>query len=194
MSTAPVPLIPKKSLPAELRAGDAHSWEVQTELAAGTMLGFVLTGVIANVPTRITIPAVAVDANGLATFTVPSATSGAWLPGRYEWVCFATDTSSQRTEIAQGKIRILPDVGGDAPVDPRSCNQKVLDSIRQVIAGNALDDVMIYKIGGRELTKIPRKDLLQQELIFEGRVRRERIRRGEFVRTNTVGIKFGGRG
>jgi hypothetical protein len=184
---------PKRSLPPRLRAGDAHSWTVQTDLPVGTMLSYVLTGVIANVPTRITIAAVAVDATGDAAFAVPSATSSAWLPGSYQWVLFAVDSSSNRTEVSQGKIRILPDVQGSSqPVDPRSYNEKVLASIRAVIAGTALDDVMMYKIGGRELTKIPRKDLLTQELVFENRVRAERIKRGEYVPTQNVGIRFGG--
>lgn len=186
----------KDSLPPELRAGDARSWSVPTNLAAGTLVFYVLTAVISNRPVRNKIggAGVAVDASGMAAFILDSATTATWVPGRYQWVAFAVDGDGDRTQLAQGVIKILPDVAGDAAVDPRSFNQKVLDSIRAVIAGNALDDVAMYKIGGRELTKIPRETLLKQEAIFEDRVRRERIRRGEKVPTKTVGITFGGRG
>ncbi len=202
------PLPPPQSLPAELRAGDALDWTVQTGLPATSVVFFVLTGVVANSPTRLNIggngaattvggvttySGAAVDAMGLATFSIASATSAAWLDGRYQWVAFAIDATGRRTAIATGTVRILPDVNGASPADPRSYNQQVLDSIRAVIAGTALDDVQMYKIGGRELTRIPRMELFKQLAIFEARVRNERIRRGENVPTKTAGITFGGR-
>lgn len=189
------------SLPQELRAGDLLSVNVQTDLAAGTLLFYVLTGIVGNVPTRITIgqtgnpPAggVAVDASGNAAFTVASTVTAAWQAGRYQWIAFAVDTGSNRSELAQGEIRITPDPAGTLPADPRSYNRRLLDQLRAVLQGKALDDVAMYKIGQRELTKIPIRDLLYWEGVVEARVRRERIAAGESVPTRTVGIAFGGR-
>jgi hypothetical protein len=177
-----------------LRSGDTLVWEVQTRLPPGYTLFFVLTAVLANVPVRILIPAATIDANGLATFNIAGTVSGAWQPGRYQWVAFFTDTNGNRAELAQGVVRILPNVAGAAPVDPRSANEKLLGAIKCLLQGKALDDAQMYKIGGRELTKMALMDLLKWEGLIEARVRNERIRRGEYVPTKTIGITFGGRG
>lgn len=195
----PLPL--NESLPPRLRAGDQLNWSVQTCLPAGTLVFFILTGIIGNVPVRLYIAqpsgdpptGTAVDASGVAAFTLTSAQTGVWEPGSYQWVAFSLDSSGNRCELAQGKIRVEPDPGGTNPADPRTYNEKVLAQIRCVIAGTALDDVQMYKIGGREVTKMSRLDLLKFEGVFEARVMRERRRRGEKVPTKTVGILFGGR-
>ena len=199
MSTAPLSYLqPNQSLPPELRAGDGRTWAIDASLPPGTTLSYTLTGVIANQPRRLNIPAagqppVTIDSNGNATFAVTSAVTAAWLPGRYEWVMFAFDASGQRTQIASGTLRVLPDPNGAVPTDPRTYNQRMLEQIRAVLAENALDDVAMYKVGGRELTKVDRLTLLKVEALFESRVRRERIRKGQFVPTKTQGIVFGGR-
>lgn len=182
-----------QSLPAQIRAGDAFAWSVQTQLAAGLTLFYVLTAIVKNAPVRIAIPPVSIDVNLLASFSIASSVSAAWTPGKYQWVCFAIDGLGNRSEIAQGKIRIDPDVNGATAVDPRSDNERLLANIQALLQGKALDDAAMYKIGTRELTKMTIKDLLYWEAIIEARVRRERIRRGEYVPTKTVGITFGGR-
>ncbi len=176
-----------------MRAGDLFAWQVQTGLLPGTSVLYFLTGVVNNVPVRIAIPSVFTDASGVASFSVPSATTGTWTPARYQWVCFAVDSSGNRTELGIGKLLVDPDVGGAAPVDPRSNNEKLLGNVKCLLQGKALDDVIMYKIGTRELTKMPIKELLYWEGILEARVRRERARRGEYVPTKTIGILFGGR-
>ena len=79
------------------------------------------------------------------------------------------------------------------PSTPRSENERLLANVKCLLQGKALDDAIMYKIGTRELTKMPVKDLLYWEGILETRVRRERIRRGESVPSKTIGITFGGR-
>lgn len=201
MSNTPCTLAPNVSLPPRLRAGDRHAWNVQTEnLSAGTVLFYVLTGIIGNVPTRFNIPAgtqpaggVAIDATGAATFTLTSAQTANWQPGRYDWVLFASDTNANRTQLSLGKVWIDPDPNGATVADSRTRNERMLYQIRCLLEGKVQDDVQMYKIGGRELTKIDPEILMDWEGVYEARVRKERMRRGEFVRTNTVGITFGGR-
>jgi hypothetical protein len=190
----PPPLLPAKSLPPRLRGGDLLAFSVQTNLPAGFTLLYILTAVIAGVPTRITLAAVVVSATGLASFSVPGTTTTAWLQGRYSWLLFQVDASGNRDQLAEGEIYIEADPAGTAVPDPRSYNQKLLDSIRQVLAGAVTSDVTMYKIGGREVTKMPRLDLMKWEALIASRVRRERVRRGQSVDTRTLGITFGGRG
>ena len=197
-----------KSLPARLRAGDAHAWNV-AGLPPALVVFYVMTASIAGTPARqylggdgsatsangvTTYDGITVPTNGTAAFVLASADTVNWAPGRYQWVLFSVDPANgNRTEIAQGQIRIAANPTGTSPADPRSYNQQVLDQIRTVIQGTTLDDTQMFKIGGRELTKIPRFELMKLEGIFAARVRAERRRRGEFVPTKTVGITFGGR-
>ncbi len=60
--------------------------------------------------------------------------------------------------------------------DARTYNRKLLDQVRALLMGKALDDVAMYKIGTRELTHIPLPELLQWEATLEARVRNERRR------------------
>ena len=147
------------SLPSRVRSGDLLAWAIQTQLA-GVEIFYVLTGVINNVPTRVQIPQVAVDANGVATFSAASSVTAEWLPGRYQWVCFSVDANGNRDELAQGKIIVQPDPAGTNPADPRTQNEILLANIKALQQGKSLDDVTMYKIGERELTKMSISDLL----------------------------------
>jgi len=203
VSDTPCTLEPKVSLPPRFRAGDQLAWNLQLDLnvfAAGTKVFYVLTGVIGNVPVRIFIPAgaqpangIAIDDTGLAAFTLASTDTAGWQPGRYQWVLFAVDSSNNRTELAQGEITIVADPNGALPADPRTDNEKLLHQVKCLLNGKAENDVQMYKIGQRELTKMTLDELLKWEGILAVRVRKERERRGEKVRTKTVGILFGGR-
>ena len=190
-----VPL--NQSLPSRFRAGDALARVIQTGLPAGSTLLVIFTGIINGVPNRYMLgggaQANAVDSTGLATLAVASADTAAWLPGRYDWVVFGIDPSGQRTELTQGELRIDPDPAGVTPADTRSYNRRMLDQIRALRAGKALDDVQMYKIGGRELTHYTHRELQSLEAEYENRVRSERIRNGETVPTRNKGISFGGR-
>jgi hypothetical protein len=195
-----VPRIPGLSLPAELRIGDTLTFEVKTTLPTGWFLFFVLNAVINNTPTRILIGStgvgvytVALDANSIGTFTVAGTVTATWTAGRYQWVAFSVDSSGNREQLASGVVDLLPDPAGTTAVDTRSYNQKALDSIRACVLGAVMDDTMMYKIGTRELTKISRKELLALEAEFEGRVKRERRRRGEILPKRGLGVNFGGR-
>lgn len=200
LASHPLPL--NQSLPAQLRAGDQHTWSVQTSLDPGTFVFFVLTAIVGNTPVRYFIarpdttpsnPAVAVDTNGIASYSLASSVTAGWQPARYQWVAFAQFAGGNRQQLAQGEMRILPDPAGLNPIDPRSDNQKLLAAIRCLLQGKALDDAIMYKIGERELTRMPIKELLFWEGVVEGRVKRERRRAGEKVPSSTIGIVFGGR-
>lgn len=203
MSDTPCTLEPRFSLPFVLRAGDQLAWNVQTEnLDPASLLFYTLTAIVGNLPVRQligTIPTGTPPAggipltNGVAAFTLTSAQTDAWAPGRYQWVLFAVDSTGNRTELAQGKIRIDPDPAGAAPADPRTENEIMLHQIRCVLKDRTATDVQSYKIGGREMVKMTVKELLDLEGTYAARVRKERERRGEKVRTKTVGILFGGR-
>jgi len=75
--------------------------------------------------------------------------------------------------------------------DARTYNRKLLDQIRALLQGKALDDVAMYKIGGRELTHIPLEELLRWEAAVEARVINERRRKAGLPRRGSL-VLFGG--
>jgi len=182
------------SLPPRLRAGDALNFTLQTNLPAGTLVFYVLNGVINRAPTQQNIggTGIALDATGSAAIAVASSVTAGWAPGRYDWYLFSVDASSNREQIATGRIRIEANVA-IAPIDNRSRNQRMLDAIESVLEGAALDDVSMYKIGGREVTKVPRLELEKQRGIYVARVNAELRRKGGVIASDTIGIRFGGR-
>lgn len=176
------------ALPARHRAGDALSLSLQTGLPAGTTVFFILSAVIDNAPTRQRIggtDGVAVDSNGLATITLASTDTAAWAAARYDWVLFAVDASSNRTQLAQGRILVQPDPAGASPVDTRTRDERILANIRALLEGKFLDDVSMYKIGGRELTKMSPTELVKLEAIYARKCSRRRVA--------SVPLSFGGR-
>jgi hypothetical protein len=210
MSTPVItPQPPAQSLPPRLRQGDSLNFQMQTTLDEGATVFLVLSAVINNVPVRQLIGAtqanpasaiggfdVTTDINSVATFAVPAATTDTWAPGRYDWAAFTLDSSTppNRNQIATGVIRITPDIAGVALVDTRTKNEKMLAAIQCLLAKKVLDDAQMYKVGNRELTGYTFKELGILESVYEQRVRSERMRRGDYVRTSTIGIQFGGRG
>lgn len=185
-----------RALPVDFRAGDNLSRPVQTQLLPGAGLFIVATVVLNGTPSRVRLGGgedgvYPVQADGSVLITADSAATKEWLAGRYKWSAFSV-VDGKRREIMQGTLNVLPDLDGDTAVDPRSEDEKLLDQVRALIGGRALDDVQMYKIGGRELTKMTRAELREWEAELARRVYHERVRRGEKVKKRAVGIRFGG--
>ena len=75
--------------------------------------------------------------------------------------------------------------------DTRTYNRKLLDQVRAMLLGKTLDDVAMYKIGTRELTKIPIAELTKLEAQLEKRVSNE-MRRAAGKPRRSPSITFGG--
>ncbi len=69
-------------------------------------------------------------------------------------------------------------------------NERLLAQVRALLLGKMLDDVAMYKIGTRELTKIPLAELTLFEAQLERRVLNERVRAGT-MRQKSYRITFG---
>lgn len=188
--------LPFRSIPLQLRAGDAHTWQIALPwVPTGTVtLSYVLTGVISGTPARIVINSGDITEElSVFTMVVPSSESKLWAAGSYEWLCFLTDSSGNRHPIAEGHVKILPDVAGSTnPIDPRTDNERTLWAVNQLIKGRSVADVNMYEIAGRKLAKMTIKELMYFRGIVAGWVRKERKARGQYVRPNSVGITFGG--
>lgn len=202
VSTPPVtPQQPFRSVPPEVRAGDAVSWEITLGDYPNPpyTLGYSFSAVINNAPVRFAIAAgdITGDANGNWSISVPSSESKNWQAGYYIWLCYVLDAQQNRTVIAQGRVKVLPDViGSSSPIDPRTKNEKLLGAIDDLIHGRPTNaqDIQEYELQGRRVVRMKISELMYWRGIVAGWVRRERKARGEYVRPNEVGIAFGGQG
>lgn len=162
-------------------------------------LAYVFSGVVNNSPVRFA-PAngdITGDAEGNWAISIPTSETKNWQAGYFLWICYVTDASGNRTTIAQGRVKILPNiVDATSPVDPRSQNEKLLAAINLIISGRATNasDIQEYEIQGRRILRMKISELIYWRGIVAGWVRRDRKARGEYVRPNEVGVAFGGQG
>ena len=115
-----------------------------------------------------------------------------WLPGEYKWAALVSK-DDQRFTAAQGVLTIRPNPVSDSGVDGRTHPEKVLDAINKVIEGKASRDQQSFKIGDRELVRIPMAELLTLKARYERYVEQERKAQGLQVgnQDKTTYVRFG---
>lgn len=154
-----------QSEPPEVRAGDTVSWTVNYPAypaSAGWTLHYAL-----NDGKQGTIKFDAV-ADG-DQFKITEDTTE-WGAGDFAFQGYVDNAASERHTVTTGRIRVLPDLTGD-PVDSRSHNRRVLDSIYAILEGRG--DENKYTIGGRSIEKMSRAELETERRRYEWLVARE---------------------
>ena len=126
-------------------------------------------------------------------FTVTSATSADFVPGKYFWQLEITQTSSgNRIVVDRGYFEAIPDLDVNQS-DPRSHAAIMVDKIESLLSGKADSDVANYSIAGRSLTKLSFTELLQARDYYRKEMSKEvideRIRRGE-ASGSTIKVRF----
>ena len=120
-------------------------------------------------------------AGGSHVVTIPAATT-AGKSGVYAWQAWAAK-GDETFMIDSGEVTVKPGFAGtdeSAAFDTRSQAVKDLEAVRAALAGNLT--VARYQIGGRELERVSKRDLLALESSLVVRVnaekRRAAMRRG----------------
>ncbi|WP_051560189.1 hypothetical protein [Marinobacterium jannaschii] len=152
--------------PKKVAAGTSVRWSFDHVQASGSgQFSYALRG-----PGAIDIAATAAD--GVVSVDVAPGDTAGWAPGLYEWRLFLV-VGVDREEIGSGSLEIEPDFAGlGAGHDPRSHDQRVLDSIKKVLEGRVLSDHERYAIDGRSLDRIPIMELERLKSLYQRRVRR----------------------
>lgn len=144
------------TVPSRVRAGDTVAWRIAHPLfPAGD--GWALEYALINAERKLTIASVADGDAHLVN--VSAATSAAWVAGRYEWACRATDGTSVHT-IGTGSMDILPDLSAHVALDTRSHAEKTLAALEAWIERHDLA-VAEYQIAGRVMKYIPIAELMK---------------------------------
>lgn len=126
-------------------------------------------------------------------FTVDSATSAAFSPGKYHWQLEITQTSSgNRLVVDSGDFEALPDMDNNQ-ADPRIHAEVMLDKIETILEGKADSDVGSYSIAGRSLTKMSFDELMVARDRYKAEVvahnNKELVKRGK-PNGATVKVRF----
>lgn len=94
-------------------------------------------------------------------FTITSAVSDTFLPGKYHWQLEITQTSSgNRIAIDIGDFEFIPDMDNNQ-ADPRIHAEIMVAKIESLLQGKADSDVSSYSIAGRSLTKMSFTELTE---------------------------------
>lgn len=94
-------------------------------------------------------------------FTITSAVSDTFLPGKYHWQLEITQTSSgNRIVVDIGDFEFLPDMDNNQ-ADPRIHAEIMLTKIESLLQGKADADISSYSIAGRSLTKLSFTELVE---------------------------------
>jgi hypothetical protein len=178
--------------PVSARAGD--SWKWTRSLPDYPASTWTLTYTLWTASAALTITASASGADHAVD--VDSATTGAYVAGRYEWVARVTD-GTDTYSIGSGTLQILPAVG--AAMDTRSHARKMLDALNALIEGRATDgdiDVVRTSVAtssGDRSTQWDMPTLLKLRQQYAAAVAAEedaaRIARGERS-SRLIGVRF----
>lgn len=126
-------------------------------------------------------------------FTLTSAVSAPIVPGHFHWQIQVTETSSSNSLIvASGELDVLGDLD-DNTTDPRTHAEVMVQKIESLLAGKADSDVSQYSIAGRQLTKMPFKDLVDARDYYRREVTvhlaKERAKQG-LSTASTIKVRF----
>ena len=126
-------------------------------------------------------------------FTVDSATSAGFLPGKYHWQLEITQTSSgNRIVVDIGDFDAIPDMDVNQ-ADPRIHAEIMIDKIESILEGKADSDVSSYSIAGRSLNKMSFEELMTARDRYKGELVRhenkELVKRGK-SNGSTIKVRF----
>lgn len=126
-------------------------------------------------------------------FTISSQTSATFVPGHYYWQIDVTETASgNNINVDSGEFTILPDLDSNT-TDPRSHAEIMVAKIESLLAGKADSDVAQYSVAGRQLTKMPFRDLVEARDYYRREVAaldaKERAKKG-LSTPATIKVRF----
>lgn len=126
-------------------------------------------------------------------FTVDSATSADFSPGKYHWQLEITQTSTgNRIVVDIGDFEAIPDMDNNQ-ADPRIHAEVMIDKIESILEGKADSDVSSYSIAGRSLTKLSFDELMAARDRYRAELvkheNRELLKRGK-TNGSTIKVRF----
>lgn len=164
--------------PAQIRAGDTIKWRREDLSLDYPATLWTLKYYLLKSDKQIVITATA--SGDLFAVTISKTSSAAYTAGLYSWIAKVSKGTTPNIEeytVDQGTITVLPDLTTQTTgYDTRSYNRKMLDIIRELLAGRIPKDVNDYQFGDKRVIRMSPPELLQLEATFARRVQIENAR------------------
>jgi len=171
--------------PTIVMAGTDWHWTIELPdypASEGWTLTYYLRG-----PSILNIVATRVGTTNVYDVKALASATQALLPGRYSWQAIVAGVSSE-THVARpipddstdpetlGELTVLQNIATAIAGDYQSHAEKTLTAIETEIYNrvNSLKSIEAYAVAGRQISKIPFKDLIRMRSAYQAMVRRER--------------------
>ena len=180
------------SVPAQLTAGDTVQWRISLADYPASA-GWVLRYRLINAAGKIDIAASADGDDHLVD--VSAVTSAGWAAGYYDYQAYVDGVDSQRKTLANGRIRIAPNLAGQSgSFDNRTDARKCLDALNSALATyGAKAYTKEYEIHGRRMSFNTPSEFLAFRSKLQAEVSREEaanaVANGQAPR-NKVYVRF----
>ncbi|MCC7132486.1 MAG: hypothetical protein IT352_07575 [Gemmatimonadales bacterium] len=165
--------------PTRARAGDTWLWR-RTFPEYPASEGWTPKYAIRGVDALLWDAAWAVASGEEWTITIPAASTLLLGAGRYEWAVILTGSGSysgREHTIQTGVLEVLPDLETAAAGDRQTHTEKTIAILEAAIEGRLTADMEHYIINGRQVTRIPVRDLSRLLATYKARRYRERFGR-----------------
>jgi hypothetical protein len=182
--------------PLELVVGDFLQWK-RSDIAIDYPPSLHSAEYVARITgggaSEIKLPATEPSGDDYYLFTVTSAESANFDPGKYHWQLEITETSSgNRITVDIGDFTAIPDMD-DNQADPRIHAEIMIDKIQSILEGKADADVSSYSIAGRSITKMTFEELMAARDRYRAELvkheNRELLKRGK-SNGSTIKVRF----
>ena len=159
------------SEPLIIIAGTQVAWASSHAPKAGASYQYILLSDDGKVVIDASVPGSVIEV------LVASAVSKDYPPGQYKWVLLET-VNTEKFQIDTGFIDIAPNPLTATTASVKSHNQKVLEAIEAKIEGRAKSDHESYAIDGRQLSRIPFRELVELRKQYKWKVHNEQVSKG----------------
>ena len=182
--------------PLEVVVGDFIQWkrsDIVADYPPSAYSAEYVARITGGGESEIKLPGTEPSGDDYYLFTVDSATSAAFSPGKYHWQLEITQTSSgNRVVVDIGDFEAIPDMDSNQ-ADPRIHAEIMIDKIETILEGKADSDVGSYSIAGRSLTKMSFDELMAARDRYQAEVakhnNKELLKRGK-SNGSTIKVRF----
>lgn len=182
--------------PLEVVVGDFIQWkrsDIASDYPPSEYSAEYVARITGGGATEIKLAATEPSGDDYYLFTMDSATSEQYDPGKYHWQLEITQTSSGNRKVVDiGDFNFVPDMDNNQ-ADPRIHAEIMLDKIESILEGKADSDVSSYSIGRRSISKMTFDELLAARDRYRAEVvkheNKELVKRGK-ANGSTIKVRF----
>lgn len=182
--------------PLEVVVGDFIQWkrsDIAIDYPPATHSAEYVARITGGGANEIKLAATEPSGDDYYLFTVTSAESADFAPGKYHWQLEITETASgNRIVVDIGDFTAIPDMDNNQ-ADPRIHAEIMIDKIESILEGKADADVSSYSIAGRSITKMTFEELMAARDRYRAELvkheNRELLKRGK-SNGSTIKVRF----